>query len=469
MTVLKLNTEAEQFFSAIEPMSGGKSEVTFNYLAVVHQGQHVLICSRLYFVHKTRVPLSHITTARIRAGQYRLAELNCTARELVQQIMSGTVKTPKGDLHFPVDGSGNTHTAFHPYHEAGLVNQNRMNVLQVTTGGPSLDTVSLDWELKAAPTPFDGLHELLSYYAIGEIAGPRCVFEAVAHNVAVVDAESTVSGTTANVKIRLVDGLPTERASIGYRVLVSREVVARDTVAGSDFKWELIDDLQVGSATIEVPSAAVVQCIACYNGVAQSTYWIADNANFQNPRRAAYETFDSGLSTLKDFLQITQGTAKKPQLDLETGVSWLFWMLGFSGAHLGATPKTSDAADLIVSTPNGSIAVVECTLGLLKTENKLANIVKRAEEVRERLQKSNNGHLQVIPAMVSSLTREKLAADLEQAEKLGVLVLSNESLVDGINRTMLIPNADQYYKDAIEVVRAGQEKHRPKSEGKNGR
>jgi hypothetical protein len=469
MTILKLNTEAEQFFTAIEPTSGGKSEVTFNYLAVLHEGRHVLICSRLYFIHKTSVPFSHIATERIRAGQYRLSDLNCTPRELVQQIMSGIVKTPNGDLQFPVDSSGNTRTTFQPFHDAGLASQSRMNVLRIDSSGPSINPVPLDWELKAAPTPFDGLHELLSYYSIGEIVGHQCVFEAVAHHVAVVDAESAVTGTTANMKIRVIDGLPTDKASIGYRVLLNREVIIRDTVAGNALKWVVIDDLQVGSVSIEVPSAAVVQCIACYNGIAQSTYWIADNLNFQNPRRAAYEVFDPGLSVLNGFLQLTEGTTKgKPQHDLETGVSWLLWMLGFSATHLGATARTSDAADLIVATPSGSIAVVECTLGLLKTENKLANIVKRTEEVKERLQRSNNGHLQVIPAIVSSLAREKLAADLEQAEKLGVLVLSKESLQDGVNRTMLIPDAERYYKEAIEAVRAGVERHRPKTYVKNG-
>lgn len=469
MTVVKLNTEAENFFKAIEPIVGGNSDITFNYLAVLHQGTHVLICSRLYFVSgKTKLPFTHIETKTIRAGQYQVSDLNCTARELVEQISNGKVKTPKGDLHFPINTAGSTHSVFHPHHEVGLANQNRLNVLHISSDGLSLDTVSLDWELKAAPTPFDGLHELIANYAIGEVVEHSSVFEAVAHNVMAVDAGAAISGTTANLKVRLVDGLPTDKASIGYRVLSNREVVARESVSGNELEWETVDGIQLGSTSITVPSAAVVQCIACYNGIAQSTYWIADNANFQNPRRTAYEAFDAGLSTLKDFLQLGPGTVRgKPQQDLEVGISWLLWMLGFSTAHLGATPRTQDAADLIVATPNGSIAVVECTLGLLKSENKLPNVVKRAEEVKERFKKSNNHHLQVIPVIVSSLSREKILADIEQAEKLGVLVLSSENLLEGINRSMLIPNADQYYRDAMEVIRAGQEKHRPRVTGTN--
>lgn len=465
MTVSTLSTEVEEFFAAIDPIRGGKSEVTFNYLAVLHHDQYILICSRLYFIHRTKVPFSHISTERVRAGQYRLSDLNCSPRELVQQMMSGIVKTPSGNLLFPVDGFNNWHITFQPFHDVGLASQSRMNVLRIDSSGPSIDSLPLDWELKAAPTPFDSIHELLSYYSVGEFVRGQCVFEAVAHNVAVVDAASAVTGTTADLKIRVIDGLSTDKASIGYRVLLNREVIARNTVAGTALNWKAEGDLQVGSATIEVPSAAVVQCIACYNGIAQSTYWIADNSNFQNPRRAAYEAFDPGLSILNGFLQLTEGITKgKQQHDLETGVSWLLWMLGFGAAHLGATARTSDAADLIVATPNGSIAVVECTLGLLKTENKLANIVKRTEEVKERLQRSNNAHLQVIPAIVSSLARHKLAADLEQAEKLGVIVLSKENLQDGVNRTMLIPDADRYYNEAIEVIRAGFEKQQPKTD-----
>lgn len=152
MTVVKLNTEAENFFKAIEPIVGGNSDITFNYLAVLHQGTHVLICSRLYFVSgKTKLPFTHIETKTIRAGQYQVSDLNCTARELVEQISNGTVKTPKGDLHFPINTAGSTHSVFHPHHEVGLANQNRLNVLHISSDGLSLDTVSLDWVIKSCP------------------------------------------------------------------------------------------------------------------------------------------------------------------------------------------------------------------------------------------------------------------------------------------------------------------------------
>jgi hypothetical protein len=49
--------------------------------------------------------------------------------------------------------------------------------------------------------------------------------------------------------------------------------------------------------------------------------------------------------------------------------------------------------------------------------------------------------------------------DLEQAEKLGILVMTREDLDDGVTRTMLIPNADQLLEQAQETVRAAQAKY----------
>ena len=47
-------------------------------------------------------------------------------------------------------------------------------------------------------------------------------------------------------------------------------------------------------------------------------------------------------------------------------------MLGFSVVHLRSTTRMQDAADLLATTPSGHIAVIECTTGLLKAEDKLA-------------------------------------------------------------------------------------------------
>ena len=105
--------------------------------------------------------------------------------------------------------------------------------------------------------------------------------------------------------------------------------------------------------------------------------------------------------------------------------------------------------------------MIECTTGLLKAENKLALLVERAEALKRRLEASGNRHLRVLPIIVTSKMREEVRADLEQAERLGVVVMTRESLEDGLKRTLVLPDAEALFAESERTARAAQETHRP--------
>jgi hypothetical protein len=178
----------------------------------------------------------------------------------------------------------------------------------------------------------------------------------------------------------------------------------------------------------------------------------------QNARRAVYETFDPKLQNLQAIISGAQSRGQDAR-NLEAAVAWLSWMLGFGVAHLGAIPKAQDAPDLVIATPAGHFAVVECTTGLLKAENKLALLHSRAAAVRRSLDASSNTIQRVLPVIVTSRTRSEVAPDIEAAEKLGIHVITREGLEEVALRTMLQPNADQVYAGAERIVAAALEKH----------
>jgi hypothetical protein len=175
-----------------------------------------------------------------------------------------------------------------------------------------------------------------------------------------------------------------------------------------------------------------------------------------------YETFDNELVVLKDFLTKAQARGRNAR-DLEAGVSWLFWLLGFSIAQLGSTERTQDAADVIAVSPSGQYAIIECTTGLLRSDNKMPLLIARTEAVRRRLIAANQSHLKVLPVMVTSRTREEVRADIEQAEKLGVLVLTQEWLEQAATRTLIAPNADELFAQAEKTVQEELARHDPKT------
>lgn len=143
----------------------------------------------------------------------------------------------------------------------------------------------------------------------------------------------------------------------------------------------------------------------------------------------------------------------------EAGVSWLLWMFGFSVAHLGGTNKTQNAPDLIATTPRRNFAVIECTTGLLKAENKLSLLVDRAEALKQRLVASGNGHLHVLPVIVTAKAREEIRADLEQAERLGVVVLTREPLEEALQRAPALSDAEALFAEGEQLAQAAQAKY----------
>jgi len=449
------------FFAGIAPWEAAYKHVGLSYFAVKHEGAFALLQARL-FLHTAPPSISatHFQSSNIRAGYYSLTELGGTPREFVDGILSGTLPTPHGELRFPSEQNEHYSARYNPFCHEGLQNGSRIDILDLT-GNQHMQSVRhprYDWEVKAAPTPYDSMDELLLEYNLGAYKGDFSKIEVLAFHVSAVDLSAQVQGAKATVGILLADGLSSEKCRLGYRVFHRGRIVQRASIDGAAMRWEPRQHFLHGSAEIKIPEGAVLNCTATYDGHAQHQGWISDPSTVQNPCRAVYEAFDSKLVILRDFLENSQGKGRDAR-DLEAGVAWLLWMLGFSVAHLGGTAKTQDAPDLVATTPRGNFAVIECTTGLLKADNKLPRLIERAETLRRRLDASGNRHLHVLPVIITSKDREEVKADLEQAEKLGVVVVTKESLLQALNRTLVLPDAEGMYTEGERTAREGQEKY----------
>ncbi len=317
----------------------------------------------------------------------------------------------------------------------------------------------MDWEIKAATPPYDGVQEVAREYGLDAISGDIISVGIVAYNVAVVDAaNSKVEGTTANVQVLLAGNLPTDRAEVTYRTYVLGVVNERGTISGSSMDWTEGEGFRRGRFVFDVANASVLNCTVSYDGIGQSHWWMFDPAKAQNARRAVYEVFDPKLQNLQAIIANAQ-TRGQDARNLEAAVAWLLWMLGFSAAHLGAMPKSQDAPDLLMITPTGHFAVIECTTGLLKAENKVALLHARTQSVRRGLDASNNKFQRVLPVIVTSRSKDEIAPDIETAEKLGIYIVTREGLEQAIPQTMYQPNADQTYAVAEQTVAAARAKY----------
>lgn len=379
-----------------------------------------------------------------------------TAADAFRHLLEGCLPV-EGNLHFPY-ASGSYEIGYQPLHPAGG-RTSRLAVLSIN-GADRKDIVSqdvLDWEVRSADRPYDDVHELLQEYRLG-FTGDRISFEAILSHVIEVDHSSRVQENRAKLGLYLPRELRKDDASLGYRVVEKQRVVSRGLLRPGAMSWTDMGNHFSGSAEIDVPRGAVVHCVANYQNTAQYSYYATDPDNVPNDRRATYESFDPDLATLREWALRTQVKGSNAR-DMEAAVSWLLWMLGFSPILLGLFPKTQDAADIVATTPSGHYAVVECTVGMLRTDNKLPTVVRRANELRQRLHDGGSAHLRVIPVIVTSLPRSSVIAEIEQAERLGVGVATRETLEAAIERTLLPLHAEAIFIETEKQIAQSGARH----------
>jgi hypothetical protein len=444
----------DAFLSAIAPVEDAYQNDSFSYLSLKGDDAFVLIQATLYLNSQPpKMPEGKFETTRIRAGHFYFRNGKCNAREVIEALGRGTLPTPHGDLQFPTGANDSFGANFYPFHEIGQ-NQRRLAMLSVLGAESSkwvhANQPHLDWEARAADTPFEGLSEVLSEFQPGVLGGVNRV-DIAALDLAGIDARSIIEGETATLSIRAPNQALAKRTSVGFRVLDQGRVVRRGRLHSDALEWRSEDGICIGTAKLDVPRAGVVHAYALYDGIVYHHYFFGDPKSFQNPRRAAYETFDPQLGIMNDIFSKAR-TLKPDSKDFEAAIPWLFWMLGFAPAYIGGPPRMREAMDFLASTPNGHIAVVECTTGLLKDDSKLQRLHDRTEAVRRNLDSSSTRDVRVLPVIVTAKTVSEIKPDIEQAEKLGVYVIDRDGIERLLQQTMFPQDANQLYERAEQAV-----------------
>ena len=312
------------------------------------------------------------------------------------------------------------------------------------------DASQLDWELKAAETPFDSLDELLVYCGLPTLRqmGDSTTLEVVAKSPAMIDPGSMIAEGEAMLESRVAVPLDVARLRIGYRVF-SKERVDRGSIGGEMLQWRQEGDVMVGTCRIPVADSSLIQSFLSYAEICLHQWWVTDPKKRLNPRHAIHQVFDEDLELLRRML--LKPEADKPYV-FENAVSTILSVLGFSVSNYGRIPKLQKGPDIIAISPSGHIGVVECTIGLLDESDKLAKLVQRTKLVREKLDGAGYSHLQVQSVIVTPLSRDEVAANLETAGKHPIAVVCKEGLEELLSRVSLPPNPDRLFEDAKALI-----------------
>lgn len=446
----KLTTWEESKLAEFFGASDSFRATTTPYLAVAAlkgDGQNAIISARLVFASPTAsVEERRFESRSLLVFLTKLADVQ-TAEALIESAISGSFEfAGEPYVLFPRNIGGGGFNV-EPFNET-MGAQMRLCALSVKGRETAslFDFQHLDWELRASEPPYLSFGELLSEFGLS-VASGYTSFEAYHTSPVLVDRDrSALSGTDLTVSIRLERGLPIDEVQVALVAIRVGEAAVRKIFRGNELGWEQDGEIQLGTLQWKAPAGRAIQAVAIFRGVAFHYWWVVDPQQIPNTRKAVYEVVDADLATLRDFMVASgpKGSAR----DLESAVAWLLWMLGFSIAHLGANTRTQDAVDILATTPNGNFALVECTTGVISTDKKVANLLSRKAVVLERLARASHNQVRVLPVIVTSKGRDEVVQEIQPAQERGVLVLTRDDLVDLLNRTDMLPDADQLYSEA---------------------
>jgi hypothetical protein len=316
--------------------------------------------------------------------------------------------------------------------------------------GKTVDSRRLDWELKAAQIPFDSLDDLLIHCGLPALSqmGDLTTLELVARTPAFIGAGSTIMRGKARIECRIAAALNTRDIRIGYKIFHEGSV-ARANIKGSKLKWRREKDIKIGVCRVPVGAASLIQAFLSYKGVALHQWWIADPQRHLNPRHVIHQVFDKDLELLRKILSEPESGK---DYAFEGAVSMLFNLLGFSIVNYGRIPKLQRGPDIIAVTPLGNIDVIECTLGLLDENDKLAKLVQRTTLINEKLTLAGFARLQVQPIIITPRPRQEITVNLEDAGKHNIAVICKENIEGFLAQASLPPNTDKLFDEIKRLV-----------------
>jgi hypothetical protein len=313
------------------------------------------------------------------------------------------------------------------------------------------DSRQLDWELKGGDIPFDNLDELLIQCGLPTLTqmGDSTVLEVMARSPGWIGNRSTIMGGEARIECHFANALDIERIRVGYKVFQKNFVVGhRASVSGSTLEWQQENDIKIAICRVPVGDALLLQAFLNYAGISLHQWWVMDPQKHLNPRHAIHQVFDEDMELLKMMLL-------KPESDpsaFEGAVSTLCNLLGFSVVNYGRIPKLQKGPDIIAVTPSGNIGVIECTVGLLNEKDKLAKLVQRTTLIKDKLTAAGYGHLQILAAIVTPLSRNKVVANLEVASKHNIAVICKEDIEKLLAQVGLPPNPENLFQEVKRLV-----------------
>jgi hypothetical protein len=455
-----MTKELEQFQSLVKPWLGGYEYARVAVVGIHEQGKETILSARILLaadinpIQETIALDGPILWAKAKVVPFSADFFD----QSLDGLVAGKLLTGGTEAQLAVDQNQTPYSKFVPgYLPAAVEYQSapRLPALLVTGGNRNtflnrvLNTVGLEWFLRALNPPFADLTDLHTYYGL-PVPGDPAFMEFLAKPPLEMDGGSIIENGQAYIRVIAAKGIDRKEVVVGYRGFGGSSGEIRGRVTQEMFKWAEIGKLVKGEALVDAGDTPTLQCFLSYAGSGLQQWWIADSKRLLNPRHAIQSAFDQDQTVLKRLLFESRRSDAR---SFEDGVAMLLGMLGFSVTQHGRTQKLSNAPDIIAITPGGHVAVVECTLGLPDQNDKTDKVLQRTETLRRALSNAGWPGVQLLPIVVTLLTKAEIEGQRKAAESKGVVIISREDIESALIQVRIPVDADRLFQATMEGLR----------------
>lgn len=443
--VLKKDQLAESFAQEYELWKKGISCVSVAFVALKYKG---LWSPRRAQLHLLPIPFNiesheYIQTESIFAG---LSKRNLSANALdsfMIDFLSG--KLDLGENSISVNEKSElSYYCRREWPEAFVFNKQieiRCDYRTNHHDDPPLHKIND--ELRSYHIPFDGLQDLFNYLGL-QFNGYPSGYESIVTLASPAGIKKChIDNNQLSLELEAHPSFGVNEISVGVVATTTPNEQYTRINLSPLIEWSHAEDRLVGKGSLSINHLSAAQILMAVNGQSIVRNWYVDEKNPPNPRASKYLCLDAEFHRLKKYLD--GGNTDSDAF--EKGVSILAWILGFNPTLVAET----ESPDILVETPSGKIAVIECTKKIKDIRVKAGKLIDRRYELSKKMRQIDPA-TGLIAALVVNLPKDQMADERTFLSANKILLITNEQLEQLLGLLTTPPTPEKYFAKAIQKI-----------------
>jgi len=438
----------DKFFVELEPLLPAYRHRVLRYLAAqTDKGTYLLNLALVLSPQEAEAVPSPYQTKNILCREIALDETGFGPRELIMAFGTGSLQIAGATLMFPSDHSGQHSAHAFPFDGAagGRFGQvGRLIIMGDSQGYVYRQDQDFNREVKASAMSYDSLAALSARFGLEFQDHMNFAAEIIASRVAEI-SDLTRDDFHGRLKVRLAPNLSTKNAVISVRSKTETAVRAHPLQLTAAPVWGTDEDgwstSEVGIAITETDE--ILSVVVSYAGIVQHQREFGPQRTHANSLRMAFAAFEPREGALAAVLANEKIRDRDPA-ELERTVAAVLAMRGFSVITADRIPGLQEVPDILAADADGNILVVECSLKLPNSDDKIAKLHRRRETVVRALAGTRQADRGVIAVLAIPQSAQTLEAYQDQAIRADVLLLDRSALMQLADDDRIANSAEIY-------------------------